>query len=247
MQDRSAYPRVTTVLNVVAKDTLVNWAVKEALKKLQRLYAERLGSSEGPLPDLKDLCDEAKGAANEIKLNAARRGTATHHLIEGRTEEELTLQDGDLDSVRPMYESFKLWASERNFVPIANEVPIWSDKHGFKGTLDCIGTVDGRLELIDWKTSNHIGLDYRLQTAAYWYGLKECKPDMFYQPNGDADRLPLQGIRIVRFGGRSDKETQLKDVVTYDELIIDGEDDISVDFNAFLAAKRLHDWQLKRK
>jgi hypothetical protein len=238
---RNDYPRVTTVLHEGFPETgLETWAVKEAMKKLTILINEQgMG--------LEEAIKEAKRAGREIMENAARRGTAVHHLIEGKTEGQLAVQEGDMESVRPMYESFLKWAADRNFKPVANEIPIWSDKHGYKGTLDCIGWVDGRLELIDWKTSNSIRLGYRCQTAAYWYGFKESAnvPGVYSSLNVQGE--VLQGIRIVRFGGRSDKETQLKDLVEYDELIIDGEDEISIDFNAFLAAKRLHDWKLKRK
>lgn len=239
MLDRSSYPRVTTVLHEGFKDgSMEIWAIKEAMKKLKTLLDAGAQFDEA--------VGEAKGASREIMENAARRGTAVHHLIEGKTEDQLRVVEGDMESVRPMYESFLLWAKERNFRPLANEIPVWSDKHGFKGTLDCIGYVDGRLELIDWKTSNHIRLDYRCQTAAYWYGLMESHTVVPVKelPEGD---IQLQGIRIVRFGGRSDKEGQVKDLVTYEELIIDGEEEIAVDFNAFLACKRLHDWKLKRK
>lgn len=232
---RASYPRVTTILNAKSKSGLEIWSVKEAFKKYKRLIDEGMTFDEAYA--------QAKGAANEIKMNAARRGTAVHHLIEGKSREELTIEEGDWDSVGPMYESFELWKKDRNFTAIANEVPVWSDKHGFKGTLDCIGWVDGRLELLDWKSSNHMGLDYRMQVAAYWYGLKESADPEFMEEYGSK----LQGIRIVRFGGRSDKESQIKDLVQYEELIVDGEEEISIDFNAFLACKRLYDWDLKRK
>ncbi len=246
MIDRSNYPRVTSILEIVAKDGLQIWAVKEAMKKLLSLYQEHMGTH--GTADLAALCQEANGASDEIKRNAARRGTAVHHLIEGRKREELSIAEGDWENIENMYKSFELWASERNFEPIANEVPIWSDKHGFKGTLDCIGYVDGRLELIDWKTSNAIDLSYRMQTSAYWYGLRESWPmPVIGQENVPYNPFTLQGIRIVRFGGRSDKETQVKDLVKYEELIIDGDTEIAEDFNAFLAAKRLYDWKLKRK
>jgi len=244
MLDRSLYPRVTTVLHEGFKDgDLESWAIKMAMQKLLALWQEHMGTHDGALPDLEALCAESSGASKEIMRTAARRGTATHHLIEGKTREELQIQEEDWGSVESMYESFKLWAKERNFTPIANEVAVWSDKHGYKGTLDCIGYVDGRLELIDWKTSNAIQKGYRLQTTAYWSALRETWTidETRFNP------FELQGIRIVRFGGRSNKDTQIKDLVKYEELIIDGQETIDEDFDAFLAAKKLYDWKLKRK
>lgn len=235
MQVSPSYPRVTTVLHEGFAETgLDTWAVKVAFKRYKELI------DEGATHD--EAYAAAKGRSGEIMRDAARRGTAVHHRIEGKEEHELILQDGDIEQVRVMYESFLEWAKAHNFKAVANEVPIFSDKHGYKGTLDCIGYVDGRLELIDWKTSNAIRLSYRCQTAAYWYGFKES-----YQDSIPIKLNEMKGIRIVRFGGRSDKESQVKDIVTYEELIIDGEEEIGIDFNAFLAAKRLHDWKLKRK
>lgn len=237
MQDRNHYPRVTTVLHEGFVDgDLAGWAIKEAFRSYCRLWDDHVGST-GKDPDRDEIIAQAKRASGDIMRTAARRGTAVHHLIEGKTREELSVEEGDWDSIEPMYESFLKWAKERNFRPVANEVPVWSDKHGYRGTLDCIGEVDGVMTLLDWKTSNSIRLGYRLQLAAYWYAYKEsCQ-------NPEDVKL----IRIVRFGGRSDKGGQTKDLVEYEELIIDGEEEISIDFNAFLAAKRLHDWKLKRK
>lgn len=233
MQDRSLYPRVTTVIESFKDGDLSAWAVKEAFKAYCRLWDDHVGST-GRDPDRDEIIAQAKRASGDIMRTAARRGTAVHHMIEGKAVE---VSEEDAVSVANGHQSFLKWASERNFEPIAHEVPIWSDKHGYRGTLDCIGKVDGRLEVIDWKTSNAIRLGYRLQTAAYWYGYKESCP----APEA------VQGIRIVRFGGRSDKESQVKDEVAYDELIIDGEEEISIDFNAFRSAKLLYDWKLKRK
>ena len=39
----------------------------------------------------------------------------------------------------------------------------------FGGTLDCLAEIDGRIYIIDFKTSNHITYKYFLQLAAYKY------------------------------------------------------------------------------
>lgn len=237
MLDRSLYPRVTTVIHEGFKDgDLQTWAIKEAFKKYCRIWDDHVRSNDFD-PDRDEIIKDAKRASQEIMQDAARRGTAVHHMIEGRSREELKVVEGDWESVDPMYKSFELWAKERNFKPLANEVSVWSDKWGYRGTLDCIGEVDGIVTLCDWKTSNAIRLEYRLQLAAYWYAYKESCENQF----------DTKLIRIVRFGGRSDKSSQTKDLVTYEELIVDGETEIAEDFETFLAAKKIYDWKLKRK
>ena len=45
----------------------------------------------------------------------------------------------------------------------------------FGGTLDCLMEIDGRVFLVDFKTSNHVTYTYFLQLAAYRYMLKNSK------------------------------------------------------------------------
>ena len=48
-----------------------------------------------------------------------------------------------------------------------------SEKYKYGGTIDALLEIDGELTLLDWKTSNHMSLDYKLQIVAYIYLLQE--------------------------------------------------------------------------
>ena len=57
---------------------------------------------------------------------------------------------------------------------IETEVHLFSDELKIAGTCDCICEIDGKLWVIDFKTSNHLQTTYDLQSAAYAQMYKEC-------------------------------------------------------------------------
>ena len=57
--------------------------------------------------------------------------------------------------------------------PIHLELPLVSDKYGFGGTIDCYAELDGKLALIDFKTSKGVWPEMRVQVAAYAELLRE--------------------------------------------------------------------------
>ena len=52
-------------------------------------------------------------------------------------------------------------------MPIASEKLVFSREHGYAGTADLIGTLNGRLALLDIKTGRGVYPEYKLQLAAY--------------------------------------------------------------------------------
>jgi hypothetical protein len=61
--------------------------------------------------------------------------------------------------------------------PILTEVGVYHDELMYAGTFDGVVEIDGRLLLIDWKTSRSVVGDMALQLAAYRYGLYIDGPD----------------------------------------------------------------------
>ena len=97
---------------------------------------------------------------------AGERGTAVHkyiedwlnwynHPLKGSDEDEPHL---GLEYV--VYETvFKEWLDERiewDIHPLYTEQKIINKKLGVKGIIDCIATVNGKVCLIDWKTSSNL-------------------------------------------------------------------------------------------
>ena len=97
---------------------------------------------------------------------AGERGTAVHkyiedwlnwydHPLKGSDEDEphLALEYAVYETV------FKEWLDERiewDIHPLYTEQKIINKKLGVKGIIDCIATVNGKVCLIDWKTSSNL-------------------------------------------------------------------------------------------
>lgn len=89
--------------------------------------------------------------ANRISTQAARRGTNVHSLCEDY------LNNKELPKMMPnelaMFRSIKPILDERINTIYAQEAPLYSDYLGVAGRVDCIAEFDGRLSVIDFKTS----------------------------------------------------------------------------------------------
>lgn len=146
-------PRVTEILSsMLHEDFLMIWANTLGLYKKKK-YKEELE-------------------------DAATKGTYVHDAIEDyiQNNNDLNLDNvmnGYRTEVGYAYGSFKAWwniISKRNIKVIMQEHKLvcpW-----FGGTLDLLTEIDGKIYLLDFKTSNHPSYKYFLQLAAYRYILK---------------------------------------------------------------------------
>lgn len=98
----------------------------------------------------------------------ANRGTAVHKAI------ELYLQ-GDLDEssldehVTPYFKAFLKFENDTGFIVEQTELRIFCERLWFAGTLDLIGSIDGKKYLLDIKTGSRQKW-HDIQTAGYAIG-----------------------------------------------------------------------------
>ena len=112
--------------------------------------------------------------ANRISSRASARGTRIHSLCESYLRGEPTNPD-IFDA--EMFGSITDWLSEIDNIH-ALEDPLYSDYLEVAGTVDCIAEFQGKLSVIDFKTSSkpkdrddiH---NYFMQTAAYAVAFEE--------------------------------------------------------------------------
>jgi genome maintenance exonuclease 1 len=107
--------------------------------------------------------------ANQISGIATRRGTAVHTLCENYLNNE-NVKMGMPDAYE-MFLSIKPLLNRINNIHY-QEAALWSTKLEMAGRVDCIGEFDGKLSVIDFKTSKRIKSitsieDYFWQTSAY--------------------------------------------------------------------------------
>ena len=107
--------------------------------------------------------------ANRVSRKATSRGTNVHTLC------ERYLNNEPLGKIMPdaleMFLSIKPTLNRINNIHY-QEQALWSKQLGMAGRVDCIGEFDGKLSVIDFKTSKKIKSiddieDYFWQTSAY--------------------------------------------------------------------------------
>lgn len=146
-------PRVTEILsNMLHDDFLMVWANNIGLYQRKK-YKEELGKAATKGSYVHDAIEDYIQNQNELDLDTVTAGF--------RTE------------VSYAYGSFRAWwdiVSKRNIKIVMQEQRLvcpW-----FGGTLDLLVEIDGKIYLLDFKTSNYPSYKYFLQLSAYRYILK---------------------------------------------------------------------------
>ncbi len=200
------YPSVTTILSAVNKPALVPWAAREERKLvlsalrglMDSLPTDRKTSRLQFMALLDDAIGEQK-AHSKILKKAGDIGTEIHAMAEWVLRRELKQEVGPEPKLSEEAESgfvaWDDWRQRTNLVPYLIEEIVYSDKHGFAGTLDLLCEMDlpefdidgaptgltGRGKVMaDWKSGKGIYVEARMQTAAYMEALIE----MGHAPQG---------------------------------------------------------------
>lgn len=150
-------PGTTTVIGRF-KDSggLLQWAFKQGQEGASHLYEK----------------------ANE----AADIGTAAHALIEyhingsdKKPQEYLELSEDDQAKARNAFDLYLKWEHQTGLKMLSKyqEIQLVSPEYSFGGTPDAIAEIDGKIVLLDWKTSNGVYQDYIIQLAAYRHLINE--------------------------------------------------------------------------
>jgi genome maintenance exonuclease 1 len=113
-------------------------------------------------------------AANKISNRAATRGTRIHTLCESYLRGEST--EPDIFD-QEIYKGLVPYLDKINNIH-ALEDPLYSDHLEVAGTVDCIAEYDGKLAVIDFKTSSKVKqrdwiTGYFMQTSAYAVAFEE--------------------------------------------------------------------------
>ena len=223
------YPRVTKIVDIKAKPALY------------RYYAAA----------------KSYDSAEKSKNMAAEEGTMVHEVVE-----KILLGENPIIPLRiaPSIKAF-LEFIEINHVqtePDFIERRIQNDEHRYSGTIDAMALIHGKFGVLDIKTSQAIYRDYNLQTSAYMAALKpdfnnletrwilridqerSCK-------NCEATLREKGGSIKIRFPWPRKKIPcpvsnhnwcEVKGIIELKEFT-----NWENDFNAFLGAKKLWEWE----
>lgn len=156
----SIYPRVTSILGVIAKPALTGWAAKMVAEFAVEHKQRWVG-----LPD-RDAVNLLKGAPWSKRDAAGDRGSAVHHAIEAYlkgTGDYPTFSGDERQVARHAIRFLQAHKPE----PIGVEVTVYSPSMVYAGTCDLPCRIGGEVWLLDWKTSSGVYADYALQLYAY--------------------------------------------------------------------------------
>lgn len=160
LKDGSKVPGVTTIIGRF-KDSggLLYWACEQG-KAIER----------GEISSLYDKRDEAADA-----------GTLAHALVEAYINQVSppSIPDNEIgEKAKQGFRNYLSWQKNNRIQVIRQEMELVSEVYCFGGCPDAMGLdADGRLCILDWKTSNGVYQDYMIQIAAYEALWKENYPN----------------------------------------------------------------------
>lgn len=206
--DGKPYYSVTTILGILDKPALVPWAAKMTAEAAQQYIYDngQHDALEGTVTltaeDVDNMVAESKKAFRAKSKKAMDIGTIVHELIEKHCQTGIAPDlTNDPDEVQTAFNAWLQWVEENDFEPILSEVQVCNPGAGYAGRFDAVARVNGRVTLLDFKTSTGIWDEYKYQLAAYW--------DAFDNPD-----IEIESWGILRL----DKETGLPEWVTYDPV-----------------------------
>lgn len=190
LRDGTPVARTSEILDLIPSPYLTPWACGVALDKAYD-HSVRRGRKfrRADVKEFKKEYENVSGRACDI-------GTLAHAYIESFISKRIrrpdfsdwekverdVLMDHGVDAVQTAkgcFGSFLMF--DKNVSPnyIASEVMAVSEEYLYGGTVDCLAEVNGKLVMMDWKTSSRIYDKYDLQAAAYAnLGVSELKFDL---------------------------------------------------------------------
>lgn len=155
---------------------------------------------------------EYRFVPRDVMERAAALGTAVHAMIDLEIRRELDepAMHPDLLPYLGQYREFVQWSG---FKCLLSEARVYSARHGFAGTLDLFGEINGELVLIDAKRCARVPVTAGPQTAGYEIALRDCRPDLTC---GDVLKIKRYALhmtpinwRLVPFNDPNDKRVFL--------------------------------------
>lgn len=180
-------PSVTSVLKMAAKDGIPQWAATLTLKWAWEHFQDAKE---------RQWVDFVKGGQYQWKQERDERawvGSEIHEYIEADLRGAWDMPQPWDPEVVQMVEEWHRFRAERDVVPHLIETTVWSHEHGYAGTLDGFGLIDGVPTLWDAKSAKSIWPEHEMQLAALahadvvmqkqedgsWVEVEMFKPEQF--------------------------------------------------------------------
>jgi hypothetical protein len=164
---------VTSILSVLNKPALVQWAANCAAEYIANAYvAARENGGELEPTAFLSLCQEAKTAHRKLSSEATDIGSAVHAFAEKVLIDRRASLPSDEKAAKGCA-AFLDWFHAHKVEPIHVERMVFSRRWYYAGTVDMFGRLDDELCVLDFKSSSGLYLEMILQLAAYSVALEE--------------------------------------------------------------------------
>ena len=159
----------TTVLSVVAKPALIQWAANMAVDYIQKKILE--AETGTVLDNLSQWIEEARKAHCKRKTDAGDWGTKMHELVEKNIKGE---EQEIPETHKKSFENFLEWVEKNKVKFLESEKNIYSEKLWLGGIVDFVCEIDGEVWIGDIKTAKSgIYPEHFWQCAGYQLMLQE--------------------------------------------------------------------------
>jgi hypothetical protein len=206
-------PSVTNIIGILDKPALSRWSAK--------LVAETAYRMRHALPNMEEAeaVDMLKGAPWSKATRAADRGTDIHAYLESRVNgwEPEPLSGEALRYKQAADDWFDYYTPEL----VASELTVFHPRYAGTGDLWC--RIDGRMTILDFKTSKAVYPEAALQLAALWGAYSTADGSAPPHTGQETDLL------VVRIGEDGYEVKQVADPV--------------MAFDAFLALAIAWEWK----
>lgn len=208
------FPSVAAVLSCLGQSDLLNGAASEERKLIVDAAADLYQDAHGtPLMLRAVYTDTLLKRVTKVKAHqrqlakAGEIGSQVHRMVEWWLRKNHGQQVGPEPPLSPdaavAFVKFEEWAIGQHLIPGFLEVPVWSVKYRYAGTLDFYGWLRKTPVVLDWKTSSAVYLEHHLQVASYMHALRELKQG-----------VPKTAF-IVRFPKKAGESMEIVEVVDW--------------------------------
>ena len=167
---KSQYPSVTTVL---PSPDLKDWAAGMSCDYIRNNIDANMS-----IEQILGLIETARKEWRTISDEAMNIGTEVHALAEDDAKGIPVDLTGRREEVANGFKAYLDWKGQYIKRFIAVEVVVYSDEYRYAGTADVVAELnDGRIALIDYKTSKGFFSGYDLQLCAYKFAYEEMNPE----------------------------------------------------------------------
>jgi len=142
-----------------------------------------------------------------IVRKASEEGTAVHDAIEKFLDgEEIKWMDSNghanfsLEVWKMILRFTEFWKTTKPEL-LASEIHLLNHEHKYAGTCDLVMKIDGKVWLLDIKTSNSLHTSYNLQLSAYAKAWNDLYPE---------EKIEKIGILWLKSSKRSTKEGKMQ-------------------------------------